>query len=129
MSYAVYSQTYYDNIKQCYKNILVLNAFPQGPLSTLVKKISTPKLSPFKPESFNACCSSIQNCAYAIYKINHTDDFMRSDLMTPEDIPNLFNFLILNGYKIDTALTRMMNESEVKSSSTNKLVCYISLLN
>jgi hypothetical protein len=121
MSYAITSQTYYDNQNQCYKNILVINSFPQGPLSSLVKKINTPKLSPFKQDT--VCCS-IKNCVQAIFKINES----KNELMTPEDIPELFNFLILNGYKIDTSLTRMMNDSEVKFT-TNKLVCYISLLN
>jgi hypothetical protein len=43
--------------------------------------------------------------------------------MTPDDIPELFNFLLSNNYKIDTSITKMMNSSEVKM--TNKLVCFI----
>ena len=101
------------------KNILVINAFPNGPLASLVKKIHTPKLSPFKQSS---PCFPIENCVYAIYKIDNS-----CELMIPDDIPNLFGYLIENGYKIDTSITKMMNTSDIKT--TNKLLCYISLIN
>ncbi len=118
-SCAITSQPYYDTYNTCYKNILVINAFPQGPLASLVKKIHTPKLSPFKQSS--PCCP-IENCVYAIHKIDNL-----CELMDPDDIPNLFSYLIENGYKIDTSLTKMMNTSDIKT--TNKLLCYISLIN
>jgi hypothetical protein len=118
-TYAITSQPYYDTYNTCYKNILVINAFPQGPLATIVKKIHTPKLSPFKQSS--PCCP-IENCVYAIYKIDNLNE-----LMNPDDIPNLFSYLIENGYKIDTSITKMMNTSDIKT--TNKLLCYISLIN
>jgi hypothetical protein len=116
---AITSQPYYDTYNKCYKNILVINAFPQGPLASLVKKIQTPKLSPFKQSS--PCCP-IENCVYAIHKIDNL-----CELMDPDDIPNLFSYLIEYGYKIDTSLTKMMNTSDIKT--TNKLLCYISLIN
>jgi hypothetical protein len=118
-TYAITSQPYYDTYNTCYKNILVINAFPQGPLSSIVKKIQTPKLSPFKQSS--PCCP-IENCVYAIYKIDNS-----CELMNPDDIPNLFSYLIENCYKIDTSITKMMNSSDIKT--TNKLLCYISLIN
>ena len=118
-TYAITSQPYYDTYNTCYKNILVINIFPQGPLAKLVKKIQTPKLSPFKQSS--PCCP-IENCVYAIYKMDNL-----TELMNPDDIPNLFSYLIENGYKIDTSITKMMNSSDIKT--TNKLLCYISLIN
>ena len=45
------------------------------------------------------------------------------DLMTPDDIPELYNFLLSKGYKIDSSLTKMMNGSDVKM--TNRLLCYV----
>ena len=91
---------------------MTINKHPEGHLSTIVKRIQTPTLSPFQENS--ACCP-IKNCAYALYKIHNN-----CELMTPDDIPELFNFLISNDYKIDTSITKMMNGSEVKM--TNKLV-------
>jgi hypothetical protein len=114
-SYGINSQTYYDCYNECYKNILIINKHPDGPLSTIVKRLQTPKLSPFQESS--SCCP-IKNCALALYKIDNN-----CELMTPDDIPDLYNFLISNDYKIDTSITKMMNSSDVKM--TNKLVCFI----
>ena len=115
-SYSISSQTYYDCYTECYKNILTINKNPVGHLSTIVKRIQTPKLSPF--QEYSNCCSN-DNCAFALYKIHNN-----CELMTPDDIPDLFNFLLSNDYKIDTSITKMMNGSDVKM--TNKLVCFIS---
>ena len=35
-TYAITSQPYYDTYNTCYKNILVINAFPEGQLARLV---------------------------------------------------------------------------------------------
>ena len=109
-TYCITSQTYYDCLNTYYKNILVINNVPVGPLSHMVRRIQNPPVSAFMPSS--------PPCINALYKCN-------DELMTPDDIGNLFNFLLAHGYTIDTALTTMMNGSAVKG--TNKLVCYISI--
>ena len=115
-TYTISSQPFYDNINQCYKNIVTIDRQPTGPLSQIVKSLHTPRLSPFQHPG--PCCE-VNRCIKAIYKVGNT-----SDLMTPDDIPELFSFLIQNGYTIDTALTTMMNKSQVKM--TSKLICFIS---
>ena len=110
-TYCISSQPFYDSYNECYKNILIIKPTPKNTqLSTIVKRIQIPKLSPFQESS--------QQCAHAIYKINNN-----CELMTPDDIPELFNYLINNNYKIDTYITKMMNGSDVKM--TNKLICFI----
>ena len=116
-TYTITSQPFYDNINQCYKNIVTIDREPTGPLTQIVKSLHTPWLSPFSQPG--PCCP-VNNCIKAIYKVNNA-----SELMSPDDIPALFGFLTQNGYTIDTALTTMMNESQVKMS--NKLICFISL--
>lgn len=117
-TYSINSQPFYDSFNECYKNILTISAKPHKlPFSTIVKRLQMPKLSPFK-ESSNCCPTP--NCVYALYKIHNN-----CELMSPDDIPELFNFLLSNNYKIDTSITKMMNSSEVKM--TNKLVCFITL--
>jgi hypothetical protein len=116
-TYTISSQPYYDCNNECYKNILTINNKPKE-LSTIVKKIHMPLLSPFTQST--SCCP-VPNCVYALFKVHNN-----CELMTPDDIPELFNFLINNNYKIDTAITKMMNNSEVKM--TNKLVCFITSL-
>ena len=44
--------------------------------------------------------------------------------MCVEELPMLFQFLMNNGYIIDTSITKMMNESSVKLN--NPMICYIS---
>jgi len=116
-TYTISSQTYYDDINQCYKNILTVDREPTGPLTQIVKTLRTPRLSPF---NLPGPCCEVKGCIVAIYRVNNTNE-----LMTPDDIPTLFGFLTQNGYTINTALTTMMNESQVKM--TNKLICFITL--
>jgi len=117
-TYAITLQTYYDNILTCYKNILVINNLPVGELLKHVKRLNMPKISPFKQST--DCCP-IKTCEYVIYKIDNSHE-----IMTVNDIPELFGFLMENGYTINTSLTKMLNKSDIKSS-INKLVCYITL--
>jgi len=115
MAYTISSQPFYDSYDECYKNILVISPKPHhGPLATIVKRLQVPPLSPFQD------FSSSSGCVNAIYQTNNT-----CELMTPDNIPELFNFLLTNNYKIDTSLTKMMNSSDVKMNNKN-LVCFIS---
>jgi hypothetical protein len=109
------SQPYYDQYNQCYKNIMTLNAEPQGPLRRLVRKIQLPKLSPFQVDG---PCNPIPKCALAIH---HFSDYYSygcnkggCNLITPNDIPDLMSFLLSNGYQFETQLTNMLNQSEIK---------------
>jgi hypothetical protein len=115
-TYTLSSRTFYDSYNTCYKNIYVVDRKPTGPLANIVKTLQTPKLSPFKQDS--ACCP-INNCISAIYKPSNP-----SELLPIDQIAILFTFLTQNGYTIDTSLTKMMNESDVKLD--NRLVCFIS---
>ena len=109
-TYCISSQPFYDCYNQCYKNILTIKPNPvDSTLCKIVKKIQTPPLSPFH---------SSQACAHALYKLHNN-----CELMTPDDIPELINYLTQNNYKIDTSITKMMNSSDVKM--TNKLICFI----
>jgi hypothetical protein len=116
-TFTITSQPYYDQYNQCYKNIMTLNAEPQGPLRQLVKKIQLPKLSPFQVEG---PCNPIPKCALAIQ--HFSNDYNSAcykggcHLMTPNDVPNLMSFLLANGYQFETQLTNMLNQSEIKLS-------------
>ena len=122
-TYCITSETYYDNINICYKNIFIINNMPKGPLSEIVRQLHMPEASAFT-SSYKR-----RKCVNAIYRINeethnNCDNCDKNNLMNPDDIGSLFNFLLQNNYKIDTSLTNMMNKSDVKQ--TNKLVCFIS---
>ena len=107
------TQVYLDSISRTneYKNIVTINMFPVGPLGHFVKRIQNPKLSEFK--AFN----ETKKCVLSL-----VDE--HGCLMNETEIPNLFSYLLSNGYTIDTSLTKMMNTSDVKFTD-NKIICFI----
>jgi hypothetical protein len=44
--------------------------------------------------------------------------------MTVDEIPNLFSFLSMNGYIIDTRITKMLQTSDIQYGG-NKIICMI----
>lgn len=103
------SQPFYDEYNKCYKNILTISYIPYGPLNKFVRKIKFPKLSPFQVEG---PCTPIPKCGLAL--INRNMNNCGCGLMTPDDIPDLIAFLFENGYQIETQITNMLNQSELK---------------
>jgi hypothetical protein len=105
------SQPFYDEYNQCYKNILTVNNVPFGPLNKLVRRIKFPKLSPFQVAG---PCTPIPKCGLAL--VNRTMNMVHCGcvLMTPDDIPDLIEFLLGNGYQMETQITNMLNQSELK---------------
>jgi hypothetical protein len=117
-NFTIFSQPYYDPYKQCYKHIVTINSIPLGPLQQLTKQIKLNRLSPFQVEG---PCTPIEKCTLALVSLVNC-----SDLMTPDELPNLYSFLLSNGYQIETQLTNMMNQSVVKTNNNNKqLICNI----
>ena len=112
-TYTLFSQVYLDKYKQCYKNIITINILPKGPLKHMMRRVLFYPLSTFKEIDRRKLCGiglkSIQdNC----------------HLMTTDEIPELFSFLLANGYKIDTSITEMLNNSDIINDS-KKLICFI----
>ena len=122
-SYTLKMEPYYDFIHQCYRNILVLNKEPVGPLKSIVKRLNPPKLSDFNSLTYynNGCCYE-RKCIYAICDIENHDKFMCLD-----DISNLFEYLMNHEYKVDTSMTKMFQITPIKM--TNPLICFISYKN
>lgn len=121
-TFTITSQPYYDQYNQCYKNIMMINTEPLGPLGRFVRRLKLPKLSPFQREG---PCNPIQQCGLAIQNINLNNQYSTGccmknnsgcNLMTPNEIPDLISFLQANGYQIETQITNMLNQSEIKLS-------------
>ena len=132
-TFTITSQPFYDQYNQCYKNILMVNVEPKGPLRKFVRRIQLPKLSPFQQEG---PCNPIQKCGLALHQIGSFSSASSSyssccgkngDLMTPSEIPNLITFLLGNGYQMETQLTNMLNQSEVKiaGGNNNKKIAFM----
>lgn len=119
----LFSQPYLDKYNQCYKNIVTINAVPQGPLAQFVRKVQFPPLSEFKQPG---PCSHINNCGFALVSLNNDNCYAKKgfSLMIVDEIPNLVSFLLTNGYTIDTSLTKMFNTSDIRfqTENANKLI-------
>jgi hypothetical protein len=88
---------------------------PTGPLTAIAKNVTFNKLSPFDVNS-NTCPRP--NCVIGITKIN---DY--NELMCIDDLPNLFEYLMNNGYTIDTSITKVLQKTNVKM--WGELICAI----
>ena len=131
-TFTITSMPFYDQYNQCYKNIITVNMDPQGPLRRLVRRIQLPALSPFQREG---SCNPIQRCGLSIQSLCGTEYGLTSarytgcsnnkygcDLMTPDEMPDLISFLQSSGYQIETQITNMFNQSEIKLS--NKRIAF-----
>ena len=127
---SLFSQPYLDTYNQCYKNIVVVNLKPQGPLGDLVKFVKFPPLSEFKQPG---PCSPLKDCGYAIMSLYGyyagcgASKTGCSELMVVDEIPNLISYLVSNCYSVDTNITKMFNTSDISfdTNTGNKLICFV----
>lgn len=125
---SLFSQPYLDTYNQCYKNIVVVNLKPQGPLGDLVRFVKFPPLSEFKQPG---PCNPLNDCGYALMSLTGCDygcsGKFGSDLMVVDEVPTLISYLVSNGYTIDTSITKMFNTSDIRFDTNlrNKLICFI----
>ena len=123
----LFSQPFLDTYNQCYKNIVTINLIPQGPLAQLVRRVQFPPLSQFKQPG---PCSRINNCGLALTTLNTFNNGCHkngSNLMIVDEVPNLMSFLLTNGYDINTSITKMLNNSDIRfeTENANKLLCVV----
>jgi hypothetical protein len=129
--YSLVSVPYYDHITQCYKKVIKINPSPphDSPLNSIIKRVGSIRLSPFQVDSAfsgcggssgGGCCTNLAQCCNLLITSIHN----KHHLMCIDEIPSLFEFLLTNGFKIDTSITKMMQASNVKLS--NDLICFFS---
>jgi len=116
--YALYRIPFLDQREKQYKTILSINAFPKGPLSSMVTRLRYPKLSPFKEES--------PRCVLAITSPGSSNQ--NQNLMTIEQFPELLGFLSNHDYQIDFNVTKLIQKNNMNPKDKT-LVCYISYKN
>ena len=127
-TFSLFSQPYLDTYNQCYKNIVVVNLPPKGPLADLVRFVKFPPLSEFKTPG---PCNPIKQCGYALMSLGGCNMGCAplrggEDLMVVDEVPDLISFLVTNGYTVDTSITKMFNQSESRFDTNmgNKLICF-----
>lgn len=121
--YTLKSQVYLDKRTECYQKVITINKDPQDErITPILKKLQTARLSIFTDEY--SCCSkssSSPGCIIAFLNPNN-----KHELLTVDDIPELFTFLIENGYAIDETTTNIMLKT---SQKIKNLICFIKKIN
>jgi len=122
-SYSILSVPFYDARQQQYIKILCINAMPSGALADRVKTVRPLRLSGLGSTSTS---TSTSKCMHAL-----TRDC--GAYMTPDELPELFAFLVSNGYTVDTGLTKLAAKHQTgggpnanANANANSLVCIIS---
>tara|TARA_B100000073_G_scaffold347670_1_gene362797 strand:+ start:2722 stop:3045 length:324 start_codon:yes stop_codon:yes gene_type:complete len=93
MSYVLSSKVFL-NQQGVYRDVIVINRFPSGKLSEIVRQYHFPSVSPF--------VASKPTCEYAIVGQD-------GEPMDVNKAGYLFSYLISYGYTIDTNITNMVN--------------------
>jgi len=108
---------YYDNVHQCYKQIITVFPKPEGKLAKIAKQMQPTRLSPFRNFSD---CDPYPRCFYAI-----VDPHNPCHLLRIEDIALLINFLNKNGYEVDNQITKILMKANTPVGET--LLFYVKL--
>ena len=133
-TYSILSVPFYDTTRQQYTKILCINTVPVvGALATRVKTVRPPRLSGLCSDNGgvgnNRCIHVITSSASSAGACCASG----ADYITPEQLPELFAFLVSNGYTVDTALTKLAAKHQSgggccgNGTNANSLVCLISI--
>ena len=111
-----------------YGNIITINLFPKGPLGKIVRQVN---FSNNRLSEFTELSEYGNKCGYALLSLREIGGIgggrYSHRFMTANEIPDLFSFLLSNGYKIDTSLTKMMNSSNIQID-TNNIITFITYM-
>jgi len=117
-----------------YGNIITINLFPKGPLGKIVRQVN---FSHKKLSEFTHLNDYGNKCGYALLSLRGIGGIgcgrglgsgrNNHRFMTANEIPDLFSFLMSNGYKIDTSLTKMMNNSNIQIDANN-IIAFITYI-
>lgn len=119
-SYFISSQVFLENCNQyssgqAYKNIVTINIIPEGPLVSLVRRIQNRPLSKFQGYQ-NQNYNYNQGCLLALVSFKEP-----GRLMDINEVPDLCSFLSANGYRIETNITQMFNNGDIKFDNKQTL--------
>jgi hypothetical protein len=129
--FALYLEPFRNTYQNTYQTIITLDTFPNGPIQSRITRMNPPSLSPF--QTVSNTMNSPDSCIYVVNHDTNHNHKKYNQYMTKEDIPDLFSYLIRNGYVIDTSLTKMMNQSAIsyggpsstRLSGNRSLICMV----
>jgi len=115
-TFVLYLEPILNTYFQSYQNVITISNIPEGPLRPLIYTINMAKLSPFQGASiYGSPFYNGNNCTHVLLRYPAENfSWKNSDIfMGKDDIPAVFSFLLENGYKINTDLTRMLFDSRI----------------
>jgi hypothetical protein len=114
-TYSIYRRSYLEPTIQSYINIITINRMPNGPLSSIIKKVRFLPLSPFKEYNRQ------ERCGFAFNSLTNPGTVMKI-----EELPDLISFLSCNNYIVDTKLTKIINSNDAAiNTANNNLLFFI----
>lgn len=120
--YGIYVRTILDSINKTYKNVVIINTEPEGALKNMTTRIRNEKLSEFQEYASGERLRD--PCIYVILNPRNPSQYAE-----PEDLPEVFSFILQNGYMIDTMITNMMQHNDdvkpVPAASNQSFVCFV----
>ena len=122
MTTFIYSTVFLEN--ECYRRGYIVEPVPHidEPLYQKVRTINLPKVSPFKQQT--ACGERYRPCVSAITSFDGCGcGGINSNLMRDDELPELVNFLIMNGYIINERLTKLMEKRIMDDQKKLVFVC------
>lgn len=133
----MYLEPILNSYYKTYQNVITFSNIPDGPINAMVTTISPPKLSEFQTmSSFANPGSSGTGCVYVLLRYPGMKGYSafskcNDAAMGADDIPSVFNYLLENGYTIDTKLTNMLQHSDVniggpvelRLSGNRRMIC------
>jgi hypothetical protein len=126
----LYLEPILEKSQNVYISVLTLSDMPEGPISKMVRRISSSSLSPFQTFSSNSSFSPFPNCVYILSRYTTP---VNNHYMSSEDIPSVLGYLRANGYHVDTSFLHAIPSildgvSENRYSGNRKVICIFSLL-
>ena len=126
LSYVLSIEPYLNTYSKQYQNILTIDKMPMGPLSQMVSRYSSPKLSPF--QGSNDCCTTQALRAFGKLGILRQGGNRENYFLTEEDVPGLLGYLTANGYAIDTSITKVVQKAGIMMQN-KRMVCVLKYTN
>ena len=114
-SYVLSIEPYLNTYSKQYQNIITIDKMPMGPLSQMVSRYTSPKLSQFQVSSNNNCCK------YAFMRMGGNRE---NYFLTADDVPSLLGYITGIGYTIDTNITKIVQRANI-GFTNKKIVCII----
>ncbi|MAH20745.1 MAG: hypothetical protein CMB96_04840 [Flavobacteriaceae bacterium] len=111
-TYSLLSIPFYKSVQQCYVKAIALDRMPgpNEPINKIIRRVRYEKLSPFQEGTE---CHPLKTCGNIVIKPGS----QCGEMANLDDIPLIFTWLMQNGYQIDTSITQMINQGEVRMSS------------